>query len=171
MSNDYSFWHRPQHDGVMIADLTRCEPRSAISKEQKPDHWYQIPYATQNGIEGIMVAKGELSRPPDLHLELPVSGWHAIYLGIYPGADASSFLPKVKLSDQPTFETVIASSLGHRRAPDGTPLSPGLLPGATYASRSSSGSRPSFRDSSWTFLTPNTLSRPLFKLPSCVWFP
>ena len=133
MSNDYSFWHRPQHDGVMIADLTRCEPRSAISKEQKPDHWYQIPYATQNGIEGIMVAKGELSRPPDLHLELPVSGWHAIYLGIYPGADASSFLPKVKLSDQPTFETVIASSLGHRRAPDGTPLSPGPLPGATYA--------------------------------------
>ena len=134
MSNDYSFWHRPQHDGVMIADLTRCEPRSAISKEQKPDHWYQIPYATQNGIEGIMVAKGELSRPPDLHLELPVSGWHAIYLGIYPGADASSFLPKVKLSDQPTFETVIASSLGHRRAPDGTPLSPGPLPGATVRS-------------------------------------
>ena len=31
------------------------------------------------------------------------------------------------------FELLIPSSLGHRRAPDGTPLSPGPLPGAAYA--------------------------------------
>ena len=58
MSSVFTFWQWPQNDGLLIADLTLCEPASAISEEQKPDHWYQIPYATQNGIEGVMVAKG-----------------------------------------------------------------------------------------------------------------
>ena len=130
MISQSSFWNEPQGAGILLADLTHCEPRSAISSVQEPGHWYQIPYATQNGIEGVMVAKGAQSRPPDLHLELPVTGWHALYLGIYTGSDEGSFQPKVKLSDEPMFETVIPSSLGHRRAPDGTYLSPGPLPGA-----------------------------------------
>ena len=133
MTAPSTFWNAPQRDGFLLADLSRCEPQSAISAAQKPGHWYQIPYATHSGIEGVMVAKGELTRPPDLHLALPAEGWHAIYLGIYPGADKGSFQPKVKLSDEPMFETVLPSSLGYRRAPDGSLLGPGPLPGAAYA--------------------------------------
>jgi hypothetical protein len=133
MTIQSTFWNVPQRDGILLADLTRCEPQSAISVAQKPGCWYQIPYATQSGIEGVMVAKGALTSPPDLHLALPVEGWHAIYLGIYPGSSEESLQPKVKLSDERMFESVLPSSLGHRRAPDGTALSPGPLPGAAYA--------------------------------------
>ena len=92
MDEDYSaktqkgrFWHRPQLEGVLITDLSQCEPSTGLSVGLHDGCWYLLPYETADGIAGVMVGKTEPSRPPDLRLPLIVTGWHAIYLGLYRG--------------------------------------------------------------------------------------
>lgn len=76
------FWHSPRHSGVLLADLSSAEPPEAISPKPSKGCWYTIPYRTRTGIQGVMVARGQLTHPPDLRLSLPVRGWHAIYVGL-----------------------------------------------------------------------------------------
>ena len=68
------FWHSPRHSGVLLADLSGAEPREAISPKPRKGCWYTIPYRTKTGIRGVMVARGQLTHPPDLRLSLPVRG-------------------------------------------------------------------------------------------------
>ena len=80
-----SFWKYPQSDGVLISDLSCCEPQSAISPKIKEDCWHKIPYETAGGISGVMLAKGEMVHPPEVSLALEAKGWHAIYLAVFRG--------------------------------------------------------------------------------------
>ena len=107
-----TFWSTPQREGVLISDLSRCEPRSALSPESKKNCWYTVPYETEDGIKGVLLGKGELSTPPDVSLPLDAKGWHAIYLGVFRGGIsigapfADPCLLKVKLRDERLFDMV-----------------------------------------------------------------
>ena len=107
-----TFWSTPQRDGVLISDLSACEPKSAVSSTRKENSWYTVPYETRDGIKGVLLGRGELSRPPDVSLPLEARGWHAIYLGVFRGGIAigkpfsDPCLLKVKLRDERLFDTV-----------------------------------------------------------------
>ena len=107
-----SFWTAPSNEGLLISDLSLCEPQSAIAGGPSQREWYLIPYATRDGIRGAMLGKGELARPEDVRLKLPAKGWHAIYLGLYRGAAEPDrpfkdpFLIRVKLSGDPLFDSI-----------------------------------------------------------------
>ena len=97
---------------MLISDLSGCEPRAAIGAGLRDGCWYTLAYATAGGIAGVMVGMTEQSRPPDLRLPLPVTGWHAIYLGLYrggiePGQPFSDpFGLDVRLAGEPHAELV-----------------------------------------------------------------
>ena len=126
-----SFWHSPRHSGVLLADLSGAEPREAISPKPRKGCWYTIPYRTQTGIQGVMVARGQLTHPPDLRLSLPVQGWQAIYVGLFGGSRVDEFRLRLKLSDETLFETLAPSRLGYQRQADGSWLRPRPAIGVT----------------------------------------
>ena len=107
-----SFWSAPQREGILISDLSVCEPQSAVLSKPKEDCWYTLPYETKDGIKGVLLGKGALASPPDATLDLEPRGWHAIYLGVYRGGIAigkpfhDPCLLKVKLSDDDLFDMV-----------------------------------------------------------------
>ena len=107
-----SFWTAPSDQGLLISDLSVCKPQSAVAEGPSQRHWYPIPYATEAGIRGVMLGKGELARPEDVRLRLPANGWHAIYLGLYRGAAEPDrpfkdpFLIRIKLSGDRLFDSV-----------------------------------------------------------------
>ena len=78
-----------------------------------------------------MVARGQLTHPPDLRLSLPVEGWHAIYVGLFRGARIDEFRLRLKLSDERFFESLAPSRLGYQPKPDGSWLRPRPAIGAT----------------------------------------
>lgn len=125
------FWHSPRRSGVLLADLSGAEPREAISSKPRKGCWYTIPYRTETGIRGVMVARGQLTHPPDLRLSLPVQGWHAIYVGLFGGARIDEFRLRLKLSDERLFESLAPSRLGYQRKPDGSWLRPRPAIGVT----------------------------------------
>ena len=116
-----SFWNRPQGEGTLITDLSRCEPRTAISKRLKDGCWYTLAYETTDGIRGALVGKGELSRPPAIRLSLEAAGWHAVYLGLYRGGIdpgkpfEDSFALNVRFSDERLFDMVRPSIIDNPR--------------------------------------------------------
>ena len=118
-----SFWAAPSSEGLLISDLSICQPRSAIAEGPSQRDWYSIPYATRNGIQGVMLGKGELARPDDVRLRLHPKGWHAIYLGLYRGGAEPDrpfndpFLIRVKLSGDPLFDSV-RPSVSDQAAPN-----------------------------------------------------
>ena len=125
-----TFWNAPQREGILISDLSHCEPQSAISSTPERDRWYTIPYETRDGIEGAMLSKGGVAHPPDVRLPLPVEGWHAIYLGMFLGEAHDRSRLRVKLAGERLFDLLAPSSLGHRVSPKGRVLGrPGPLPG------------------------------------------
>ncbi len=127
------FWHRPQGEGVLLADLSHCEPRTAMGAGLLDGCWYTLPYETAGGIHGVMVGMTEQSRPPDLRLPLPVSGWHAIYLGLYrggiePGQPFSDpFGLDVRLAGEPRAELVRPSVVDGARMNASIPGSGGAI--------------------------------------------
>ena len=120
----HSFWNVPQRSGVLVADLSVAEPQWAITSKPKKGCWYKIPYETQDGIRGVMVARGQMTHPPDLKLPLPVKGWHAIYVGLFGGSKVNEFRLRLKLSDEKLFEMLLPSQLGYQRKADGGWLRP-----------------------------------------------
>ena len=107
-----SFWSTPQREGILLSDLSHCEPQSAIASKRKQGCWLTVPYETKDDIKGVMLVKGELTDPPDVSLPLGAKGWHAIYLGVHRGTItigppfSDPFALKVKLSDERLFDQV-----------------------------------------------------------------
>src|SRR2546421_10249272 len=76
---------------VMLADMSHCEPASALAPTMKHRRWKTIPYELIGGQKGTMIwASPETSAPPE-RIRLGIKGWHAIYVGVYSGADSPSF--------------------------------------------------------------------------------
>ncbi|MSP13591.1 MAG: hypothetical protein EXR62_11615 [Chloroflexi bacterium] len=70
------------HPPIIISDLSRCRPGSALSTTPRLGHWQALPYEAE-GISGTLLLAGYNCQAPTLTLPLGVRGWHAIYLGVW----------------------------------------------------------------------------------------
>ncbi len=77
------------NNGILLADLTRCEPRDAISRDGRDGTWIAVDYVLGEGA-GTMLMSTPESGAPDLTLTLVANGWHEIRLGIYYGGGAGT---------------------------------------------------------------------------------
>jgi hypothetical protein len=87
---------------IYLADLERCRPASALSREWRAGCWRLLPYDAGR-LAGTMLVSGPASAAPEVAYPLGRSGRHRISLGIlaYPGRPAKRV--EVKLSRESTF--------------------------------------------------------------------
>ena len=92
---------------IVIADMSRCQPASALSNSLEQGKWRLLTYESAEVI-GTMVKAPSFIDAPDLTIPLDVTGWHAVYIGYWnPTFDYDgSFLIKVKLSDNLGFQRI-----------------------------------------------------------------
>ena len=97
-------------EAIYITDLSRCQPKTALSDRDRRDYWRKVPYEAE-GFSGTMLLAGIDGSAPTLSLPLGVHGWHAIHLGIWTPRTLSSI--RVKLSSDSAF-TVVTTPKGER---------------------------------------------------------
>lgn len=68
---------------VYLADMSLCQPASALSRIPHPRQWRLIEYEAE-AFHGKMIVAGENTDAPELRMPLGHSGWHSIFVGIYP---------------------------------------------------------------------------------------
>lgn len=81
---------------VVITDLSRAEPASALSDRRAQGKWKVLEYEI-GPYRGRYLSALAQAAPPPVSIDLGVSGWHAIYLGLM------SPKIRVKLSDDPAY--------------------------------------------------------------------
>lgn len=94
-------------NAIVLSDLSRCTPAAALSPDRRKFHWLTIPYEAEE-ISGVMLSTGPETDAPDVTLPLDVSGWHAIFIGLW-GMGRHAAQPdavKVRLSGSPCFTTI-----------------------------------------------------------------
>ncbi len=117
-----SFSVQPQP--IFLADMSLCRPATALSPVPHHRQWRLIEYEG-DAIRGTMIVAGENTDAPELRLSLGHSGWHSIFVGIYPfhvehifqyDRDESDdeFRVELRLSAEST-----ATLLTHRGSPHG----------------------------------------------------
>jgi hypothetical protein len=98
-----------QTDGkaVYISDLSKCEPKAALSERMERGKWRLLTYKTPE-VSGTMVKAASFIDAPELTLPLGLSGWHAVYIGYWnPSPDYDGeHLIKVKLSGESGFRRI-----------------------------------------------------------------
>ena len=67
---------------VYITDMGACTPAAALSAEHRKYRWQTVPYEAE-GVSGTMIYSGPETDTPPVTLPLGVSGWHAVFLGLY----------------------------------------------------------------------------------------
>lgn len=97
-------------DPIIIADLNRCTPATALSPTPRIGYWHTLPYEAE-GISGAMILAGPECNAPPLTLPLGVQGWHAIHLGVWTHRSPSTV--KVKLSGD-TVYTLVTTRVAER---------------------------------------------------------
>ncbi|HEY2974351.1 MAG TPA: hypothetical protein VGJ48_17675 [Pyrinomonadaceae bacterium] len=75
---------------LVLTDMTKCEPTSALSPIIKKGHWKVIPYELIAGPSGKMIWASPETEAPVMKLPLEVKGWHAILVGVFSGSEAPS---------------------------------------------------------------------------------
>ena len=92
---------------VILTDLGRCKPASALSRLNKRRHWRLIPYTSDN-LNGTMLGAGPLSGAPEVTLPLGVKGWHSITVGYWnpTWAHTQGMSIRLKLSGDPCFTPI-----------------------------------------------------------------
>ena len=86
---------------TLFSDLSRCTPAAALADGWKKDCWRLIDYQTPT-FTGRMIFAGEDACPPRLCLKLGLTGFHAVYLGLY-ASWYTQFQPRVKLTRDPCY--------------------------------------------------------------------
>ena len=90
-----------QDGSVYITDLSRCQPESALSAEPKRRAWHVQPYETAD-LSGNLLSAGEETAAPEVSVGLTLSGWHRIFVGVYPEHRGLGAV-ELKLSEDPCF--------------------------------------------------------------------
>ena len=96
-----------KNKAIVISDMGRCLPAEALAGEQQKHHWHLIPYETE-GFGGRILGANSVAEAPDVTLPLGVTGWHAVYVGLWNphyGYDGD-FRAKLKLTDDPCFQPI-----------------------------------------------------------------
>ncbi len=103
---------------IYITDLDRCQPSTSLSSTPKRHTWLAQPYATAR-LSGQLLSAGEETAAPEVTLALEQSGWHRIYIGVYPEHRGRAAI-EVKLSDDTSYSLLhmgadwsAAASHGH----------------------------------------------------------
>lgn len=81
---------------VVLADMSKCEPAAALADRRLKGKWKVIEYKA-GPYEGKMLSANFEQDAAPVTLPLNMSGWHAIYLGIYDGK------VRVKLTSDPAY--------------------------------------------------------------------
>lgn len=86
------------------ADLDRCLPASALSREGRLFGWRMIDYETAH-FKGVMLRAGPETAAAAVEYPLELEGWHDVYLGLFntawrPYLDQRLW---VKLTEDPAF--------------------------------------------------------------------
>jgi len=113
---------------AIYVDLSRCQPASALSKTPRPRQWRLLDYETKT-LKGSMIVAGENTDAPELRLPLGTSGWHRIYVGVYPFSvshifqydrdiEDDEFRVELRLSDEKTSTMVTHRGGAHGRIDD-----------------------------------------------------
>jgi len=68
---------------IIISDMSKCTPASALTRDYEKDKWQLHDYETDHGVKGIMVSALPEHRVSELELPLGVEGIYKIYLGIH----------------------------------------------------------------------------------------
>ncbi len=67
---------------IYVTDMGACTPAAALSSEHRKYRWQTVPYEAE-GVSGTMIYSGPETDTPPVTLPLGVSGWHAVFLGLY----------------------------------------------------------------------------------------
>ena len=88
---------------IYISDMGQCMPRAALASGHSKYHWQTVPYEAED-MSGVLLFAGPATEAPPVTLSLDVSGWHAIFVGLYSNITPS--LLKVKLTGDPAYVTM-----------------------------------------------------------------
>ena len=92
----------PTHEAaVYITDLGNCQPESSLSDSPRRRAWHVQPYETAE-LSGHLLSAGEETAAPEVSLGLGRSGWHRIFVGVYPEHRGLGSI-ELKLSEDPCF--------------------------------------------------------------------
>ena len=72
---------------IWLADLTKCAPAEAISRDGSHGTWISVDYEVDAGSGVMLFALPDAEAPP-LTLRLNAEGWHEIRIGVYYGTHA-----------------------------------------------------------------------------------
>lgn len=86
---------------IYLTDLQRCQPASAVSPAPKRYTWLVQPYETTT-LTGMLLSAGEETAAPEVTLTLEETGWHRIYIGVYPEHRGRAAI-EVKLSGDAAY--------------------------------------------------------------------
>ena len=67
---------------IILSDLGRCQPATALSSRRRQRHWQLIPYETEH-FAGNMLSAGPMTEPPEVRFDLNLEGWHAVFIGMW----------------------------------------------------------------------------------------
>lgn len=81
---------------VMLTDLGGAEPAEALSDRRARGRWKVLDYEIGPYTGRMLAANFEAEAPP-VSVELPVEGWHAVYIGLGEGK------LRVKLTSDPSY--------------------------------------------------------------------
>ena len=89
---------------IILSDMSRCKPASALTRLNKRRHWRLIPY-TSDKLNGTMLGAGPLNGAPEVTLPLDVKGWYSITVGYWnpTWAYKQGMSIRLKLSGDPCF--------------------------------------------------------------------
>jgi hypothetical protein len=96
-------------EALYFADMSRCEPRAALSHDVHKNCWQIISYETMGSPRrGKMLGAASYVEAPNVTLPLGVTGWYAIYVGFWNPHFAydGGTVVKIKLSDDPCFTRI-----------------------------------------------------------------
>jgi len=99
-------WRRAA-DAVVLTDMSRVTPASALSERARRGKWKRISYES-SGHSGVMLWASDETHAPVVALPLNAQGWHAVYVGLAAPAGVanrvllrlsgdSAFVPRVRV--------------------------------------------------------------------------
>ena len=74
-------WER-SNEAVVLSDMSRVVPKSALADVRTKRHWKVLEYETKDGLSGKSIASMPDTGAPNVTLPLNTKGWHAVYVGL-----------------------------------------------------------------------------------------
>jgi len=96
---------------IILSDMSKCIPASALTRDYEEDKWQMHDYETVDGLKGTMVTALPESRVSELKLPLNVEGFYKIYLGVHYTRPPVS----VEHSSYGAMEVKLSGDVGFRR--------------------------------------------------------